>query len=231
MARFTDVDDPALFEGARVGEGGERLMRATARRREGLVHTVEIDGHELDRRRAARASAAPTTGPSPTRLLAASLASCTAITVAMYADRKGWDIDGPRGRRSTSKARRRPASAAHFDVDVDLPDGLDDEQRERIMVIAGKCPVHRILSGGRRDRDHRSGAPGRPDGPRPRRQGVRRHRRRPRHRPGDRADALRGRRTGPARRPHRGRGPRRRRPSAGAPERRATAAPPTSPST
>jgi len=121
-------------------------MRATARRRDGLVHSVEIDGHVVDVDEPLSVGGTDT-APSPTRLLAVSLASCTAVTVALYADRKGWDVTGLEVEvdfEGTPKAGER----AHFDVAVDLPDGLDDEQRERIMVIAGKCPVHRILKAG-----------------------------------------------------------------------------------
>ena len=69
-------------------------MRIVARRIQGLAHEVDLEGgHELivdeppDRD-------GTDTGPRPTQLLAASLAGCTAITVEMYADRKGWEL-GP----------------------------------------------------------------------------------------------------------------------------------------
>jgi putative redox protein len=121
-------------------------MRATARRREGLAHVVEVDGHEVavdEPREAGGADSAP----SPTRLLAASLASCTAVTVALYADRKGWDLDGLVVDVDFA-GPPRAGERARFDVEVTLPDGLDADQRERVMVIAGKCPVHRILAAG-----------------------------------------------------------------------------------
>lgn len=119
------------------------MSRAVARRRSGMSHSVEIDGHELIVDELPEDGGADE-GIRPTRLLAASLASCTAVTVAMYADRKEWDIEGlvvtvdfegtpPRGEK------------AEFDVEVVLPNGLDDEQRVKLMVIAGKCPVHRML--------------------------------------------------------------------------------------
>ena len=65
----------------------------------------------------------------------------------MYADRKGWDIDGLEV-DVDFEGTPTAGEPAHFNVDVDLPEGLDDEQRDRIMVIAGKCPVHRILAAG-----------------------------------------------------------------------------------
>ena len=67
-------------------------MRVVARRIDGFAHEVDLEGgHELvvDE---PRDRGGTDTGPRPTQLLAASLAGCTAITVEMYADRKGWDV-------------------------------------------------------------------------------------------------------------------------------------------
>ena len=77
-------------------------------------------------------------GPSPQELLAASLASCTAVTMEMYAGAQGLDVDGMRSTAATRRpsAAARPASSwscgcAH----------LSEEQVERLQVIAAKCPV------------------------------------------------------------------------------------------
>ena len=122
------------------------MSRAVARRRSGLSHTVEIDGHELIVDELPEDGGADE-GIRPTRLLAASLASCTAVTVAMYADRKEWDIEGL---EVTVDFDGTPplGDKAAFKVEVKLPGGLDDDQRARLMVIAGKCPVHRMLVDG-----------------------------------------------------------------------------------
>jgi putative redox protein len=121
------------------------VPRAIARRRDGYTHDVEIDGHTLVADEPAAAGGADQ-GPSPTRLLAAALASCVAITVEMYADRKGWDlgklevvVDMEYGESSLPKS---------FLVTLKLPRDLSSEQRERIEAIAAKCPVHRTLAGG-----------------------------------------------------------------------------------
>ena len=119
-------------------------MRATARRNDGLAHAVEVDGHNLVVDEPLDAGGTDS-APSPTRLLAASLASCTAITIAMYADRKEWDTTGLAVDVDFEGAPA-PGDPAHFDVSVTLPPGLDEEQRRRIMVVAAKCPVHRILA-------------------------------------------------------------------------------------
>ena len=85
------------------------------------------------------------TGPSPQELLAASLASCTAITIEMYAIRKGWDIGVVTVQVDYEPAQR--GSPTRFKMQVDLPKELPEEQRERLMQIGAKCPVHRVLEG------------------------------------------------------------------------------------
>ena len=68
------------------------MVRATARRRQGYTHDVEIQGgHRLVIDEPEEAGGA-NQGPSPTRTLAAALAACTAITMEMYAERKGWEL-------------------------------------------------------------------------------------------------------------------------------------------
>lgn len=123
-------------------------MRATARRRKGLHHEVEVDGHVVVVDEPTEAGGTDA-GPSPTRLLAASLASCTAITVGMYADRKGWDIEGLEVAVDFEGPPER-GEQAELVVTLALPDGLTDEQAERMEKIAGKCPVHRVLAAGAR---------------------------------------------------------------------------------
>ena len=121
------------------------MSRVTVRRRSGLTHVIEIGDHELVADEPLDAGGADE-GPAPTQLLAASLASCTSVTIALYADRKEWDIEGLEVTVDFPGTPGR-GEPARFDVEVTLPEGLDQDQRERIMVIAGKCPVHRILLG------------------------------------------------------------------------------------
>jgi putative redox protein len=118
-------------------------MRTVARRRQGFLHEVEIaGGHtiEVDEPVAAGGGDA---GPSPTRLLDASLAGCVAITLEMYAERKGWEVGPVEVEVETDYEGPNPRS---FGVKVRLAEGLGEEQRERLLTIARKCPVHRVLA-------------------------------------------------------------------------------------
>ena len=83
--------------------------------------------------------------PSPQELLAASLASCTAITMEMYAQRKGWDVGGVEVTCDYTPADR--GCPTRFQIVMRFPDGLSEDQVERLRVIAAKCPVHRTLDG------------------------------------------------------------------------------------
>ncbi|HEU4600306.1 MAG TPA: OsmC family protein [Solirubrobacterales bacterium] len=119
-------------------------MRVVARRVEGYAHDVEIEGgHEL-RVDEPVAAGGRDSGPSPTSLLGASLASCIAITVEMYAGRKGWDLGAVEVEVEIGYEGPVPT---RFDVGLKLPAELEEEQRRRLLVIATKCPVHRVLAG------------------------------------------------------------------------------------
>ena len=103
------------------------------------------------------------TGPTPYELLLGALAACTTITVSMYAQRKGWAVDGIE------------VSYAHDRVHVDdcaeceshhrgyidrivsritIRGDLDDAQRQRLTEVAGRCPVHKTLEKGVHLEDH-----------------------------------------------------------------------------
>ena len=120
-------------------------MRAIARRDGGkLKQDIEIRGHRVIADEP-KDSGGEDAGPSPQELLAASLASCTAITMEMYAHRKGWDVGDIVVDVDYEPAQR--GSPTRFTMDVGLSKELPDEQREKLMQIAAKCPVHRTLEG------------------------------------------------------------------------------------
>jgi putative redox protein len=119
------------------------MITVTARRRHGFAHEVEIEGGHSVVVDEPEDEGGSNEGPSPTRLLAASLAACTAITVEMYAERKEWEL----GEMSVEVGMEygAPSQPKSFAVTLHLPRGLSEEQLERLKVIAGKCPVHRAL--------------------------------------------------------------------------------------
>ena len=127
--------------------GTDRLtrMKATARREGGTFrHTVQVRDHQMTVDEPLDAGGQDT-GPDPQELLAASLASCTAITMEMYAARKGWDIGPVEVDVEYSAAER--GCPTKFELVMRLSDDLPEEQAERLRVIAAKCPVHRALDG------------------------------------------------------------------------------------
>ena len=120
-------------------------MRAISRRVDGrLKQDVAIREHHLTADEPP-AHGGDDSGPSPQELLAASLASCTAITMEMYAQRKGWDVGDIAVDVHYEPAQR--GSFTRFKMTVELPKELPEAQREKLMQIAAKCPVHRTLEG------------------------------------------------------------------------------------
>jgi putative redox protein len=119
------------------------MHKAIARRRQGFEHEIEIREHRLIADEPEDKGGGDQ-GPKPTELLAAALASCTAITIEMYADRKEWDLGQVEVTVDFTEATAD--SPAKFKVEIRTPAELDDDQRERLLVIAGKCPVHRALA-------------------------------------------------------------------------------------
>ena len=119
-------------------------MRIVARRVEGYAHDVELEGgHDLRVDEPADRGGTDT-GPRPTQLLGTSLAGCIAITIEMYAGRKGWDVGQVEVDVEVGYDGPVPNS---YEVGVKLPGDLDDEQRRRLLVVATKCPVHKVLAG------------------------------------------------------------------------------------
>ncbi|MEA5447359.1 OsmC family protein [Leptolyngbya sp. CCNP1308] len=83
-------------------------------------------------------------GPTPTEFLLAGLGSCKAITIQMYAERKGWSVD----RVGVVADLKTVDRQSIIEVRLTLAGDLTEEQRQRLREIGDRCPVHRLLSAG-----------------------------------------------------------------------------------
>lgn len=100
------------------------------------------------------ASGGTNTGPNPYDLLATALAACTSMTLRLYADRKKWPLEAVMVDVRHHKAHvedcesceRSPARIDMFEKQIRLEGELDEAQRERLLEIADRCPVHRTLT-------------------------------------------------------------------------------------
>ena len=96
------------------------------------------------------------TGPNPHEWLMCALGTCISITLQMYAQSKKWPLNGVQVDLSYSRAlaEKGVASGAaigmvdRIEVAVSLSGNLSDDQRARLMEIAGRCPIHRMLVSG-----------------------------------------------------------------------------------
>lgn len=130
-----DEEPPADVEAVETGRGKFQLQLRTGKHH--LLADEPDSFGGLD------------SGPSPFQLLGAALASCMTMTVRLYADRKGWPVKQIRTGVGHS---REPDQVPRdkFDVRLTFEGDLDSGQRERMVEIAGKCPVHRALTDGAR---------------------------------------------------------------------------------
>ena len=118
-------------------------MQVTATRGTGkLQHQISIGKHRL-LTDAPEAFGGEDSGPEPHDILAAALAACTALTVTMYANRKGMALRDIR----IDITHGQQDGAYQFKRRIEYVGELSQEERERLTEIANKCPVHKTLTG------------------------------------------------------------------------------------
>lgn len=119
----------------------------------GFVNEVEAGDHRLIADEPVKAGGTDT-GPSPYDFLATALGTCKSMTMRMYADRKTWPLEGievvvSHGRehsRDCEDCMAKEGFIHRFIVSITLHGDLTEEQRQRLLEIAGRCPVAKTLS-------------------------------------------------------------------------------------
>jgi putative redox protein len=119
----------------------------------GLAQSVSVEGHELVADEPA-ALGGTATGPTPYGLMLSALGTCTSITVRMYAARKGWPLTGVTVRLRDERVHARDMEDSEnatgfvhvIHKEVVLEGELDEDQLTRLHQIAGRCPVHKLLT-------------------------------------------------------------------------------------
>jgi putative redox protein len=93
-------------------------------------------------------------GPTPYDLLLAALGACTSMTVRMYANNKGWPLERVEVTLRHSRIHAEDCAhcettkglISHIDRSIELIGDLDDTQRQRLLEISERCPVHQTLT-------------------------------------------------------------------------------------
>jgi putative redox protein len=119
------------------------MRTATVRPRSGkLGQSIEIGPHTIVADEVAEVGG-DDAGPAPHDFLLAALGACTAMTLKIYAERKGWPLVAAEVRLSQA----REGEVHVMRRDIRLEGALSDEQRQKLLEIASKCPVHKTLTG------------------------------------------------------------------------------------
>ncbi len=120
-------------------------MTATANRvGDGLMHVVDVNGRHTITTDEPERLGGSDRGPAPHELLAATLASCIATMIAVYAKNRDWDI----GETSVGVDYDPDSVPRRFAIEIHLPEELTPEQQARLERVAETCPVRRALEAG-----------------------------------------------------------------------------------
>jgi uncharacterized OsmC-like protein len=128
------------------------MIELNASIRGGAVYTTDmtVRGHAIVADEPLELNGADE-GPTPFELLCAALASCTAITLRMYAARKEWPLENVEITVEHEKVEQeidgKTQRVDAFVQKIRLHGPLDETQKARLLDVAGKCPVHKAIEG------------------------------------------------------------------------------------
>jgi putative redox protein len=138
-----------LPEPAQAAAAPEGVMRVTEADANGFLQDVQSGPHHVLADEPVKFGGT-NKGLTPYGFLAAGLGACTSMTIRMYARRKGWPLEGisvdiAHAKEHATDAADPGAKVDHFERVIHLSGDLDAEQRDKLLEIADKCPVHRTL--------------------------------------------------------------------------------------
>lgn len=153
MNESADLSKESKPPAAKESKSPEARSVLVAETGEGnYANRVEVNGHTL-RADEPREAGGGDTGPSPYDFLLAALGACTSMTLRMYAERRGWPLEGVRVRLRHAKIHASDCEQCETEDgridqikrEITLEGPLEADQRKRLLEIAEKCPVHRTL--------------------------------------------------------------------------------------
>ena len=113
----------------------------TGKRRENLVAELKANTHTI-LADVAKKLGGTDLGPGPHEIFEASLAACTIITLQMYAQRHQWKLEST----DVIVTIDKEGSESHLTREISLRGDLADEQKMKLLEIADKCPIHKLMT-------------------------------------------------------------------------------------
>ncbi len=151
LARYINLRPPAPPPGAPEG-----IVRVSEADPAGFLQDVQSGPHHHIFADEPAAYGGTNKGLTPYGLVAAGLGACTSMTLRMFARRKGWDLRHVSVDVSHNKVHAQDAKTGstnrvdEFHRAIRIQGKLDDAQKNRLLEVADKCPVHRTLENGAR---------------------------------------------------------------------------------